>query len=113
MLMMSWKKVDITWGDTSKNLPWSCISGGSQTIHAMTRAAHAAASDGIKKLQEIAAKTLGGKPDDYKVAGERVTGNGRSMTLAQAAQKAIELGGVYDGHELPKDINNFTKASAT
>ena len=27
------------------------------------------------------------------------------MTLAQVAQKAIELGGVYDGHELPKDIN--------
>ena len=27
------------------------------------------------------------------------------MTLAQAAQKAIELGGKYDGHELPEDIN--------
>ena len=36
---------------------------------------------------------LGGKPDDYKVANERVSGGGRSMTLAQAAQKAIELGG--------------------
>ena len=34
---------------------------------------------------------------------------GRSMTLAQAAQKAIELGGKYDGHELPEDINAFTK----
>jgi CO/xanthine dehydrogenase Mo-binding subunit len=112
LLGVPWEKVDITWGNTSKNLPWSCISGGSQTIHAMTRAAHAAASDGVKKLQEIAAKTLGGKPEDYKVAGERVSGNGRSMTLAQAAQKAIELGGVYDGHELPKDINNMTKASA-
>ena len=40
-------------------------------------------------------------------------GGGGSMTLAQAAQKAIELGGKYDGHELPKDINAFTKASAT
>ena len=34
------------------------------------------------------------------------------MTFAQAAQKAIELGGKYDGHELPEDINNFTKNSA-
>jgi CO/xanthine dehydrogenase Mo-binding subunit len=35
------------------------------------------------------------------------------MTLGQAAQKAIELGGKYDGHELPDNINAFTKASAT
>ena len=34
---------------------------------------------------------------------------GRGMTLAQAAQAAIELGGKYDGHELPKDINAMTK----
>jgi CO/xanthine dehydrogenase Mo-binding subunit len=89
------------------------VSGGSQTTHAMTRAAHAAASDGVKKVQEIAAKTLGGKPDDYKVADERVSGNGRSMTLAQVAQKAVELGGVYDGHELPKDVNKVTVSAAT
>ena len=62
---MPWEKVELTWGDTSKNLPWSCISGGSQTIHAMTRAAHATATDAIKKLQQIAAKDLGGKPEDY------------------------------------------------
>ena len=42
----------------------------------------------------------------------RVSGPGGSMTLAQAAQKAIELGGKYDGHELPNDINAFTKTSA-
>jgi len=42
-----------------------------------------------------------------------VSGNGRSMTLAQVAQKAIDLGGVYDGHELPKDINKYTVTSAT
>ena len=79
----------------------------------MPRAAHAAASDAKKKLQEIAAKTLGGNPESYQVANERVSSGGRSMTLAQAAQKAIELGGKYDGHELPKDINPFTQESAT
>jgi CO/xanthine dehydrogenase Mo-binding subunit len=35
------------------------------------------------------------------------------MTFAQAAQKAIELAGKFDGHELPNDVNAFTKASAT
>jgi xanthine dehydrogenase molybdenum-binding subunit len=113
MLGMPWEKVDVTWGHTGKNLPWSCVSGGSQTTHAHTRAAHAAATDAIRKLQEIAAKAHGGKPEQYTVANERVSGPGGSMTLAQAAQKAIEYGGKFDGHELPENINAFTKASAT
>jgi xanthine dehydrogenase molybdenum-binding subunit len=115
LLGVPWEKCDITWGNTSKNLPWTCPSGGSQTTHAMTRAAHAVASDAISKLQQIAAKDHGGKPEDYVVANERVShkGGGASMTLAQAAQRAIQLGGVYDGHELPSDINKFTVVSAT
>ena len=115
LLGMPWNKVEIAFGDTSKNLPWTCPSGGSQTIHAMTRAAHAAGMDAVKKLQEIAAKDLGGRPEDYQVAGERVfrKGGGAGMTLAKAAERAIALGGTYDGHELPKDINRFTKTSAT
>ena len=47
-----WEKVAIAWGDTGQPLPWTCVSGGSQTTHAMTRAAHAAASDAIAKAQE-------------------------------------------------------------
>ncbi len=113
ILGVPWDKVDIAWGNTAKNLPNTCNQGGSQTAHAMPRAAHAAASDAKKKLQEIAAKTLGGAPASYQVANERVSGGGRSMTLAQAAQKAIELGGTYDGHELPADINPVTRTSAT
>jgi len=110
-----WEKCEITWGSSAKNLPWACPSGGSQTTHAMTRAAHAVAMDAIKKLQMIAAHDLGGKPDDYEVANERVfrKGGGAGMSLAQAAKRAIQLGGIYDGHELPKDINKFTAASAT
>ena len=113
MMGMPWEQVVVSWGDTSQPLPWSCVSGGSQTTHAHTRAAHAAAADGIKKVQEIAARTLGGSPDSYKLADGKVSGNGRSMTFAQVAQKAIELGGKYDGHELPKDINRYTITSAT
>ena len=112
MLGMPWEKVDLTWGHTGKNLPWSCVSGGSQTLHAHTRAAHAAATDAIKKLQEIAAKVHGGRPERYVVANERVSGPGGSLTLAQAAQKAIELGGTFDGHEVAENLNAFTKASA-
>jgi CO/xanthine dehydrogenase Mo-binding subunit len=67
--------------------------------------------DAKQKLQEIAAKTLGGNPESYQVAGERVFSGGRSMTLAQAAQKAIELGGKYDGHEAPENVNRITKQS--
>jgi xanthine dehydrogenase molybdenum-binding subunit len=109
-----WDKCEITWGNSAKNLPWACPSGGSQTTHAMTRAAHAVAMDAIRKLQLIAAKDLGGKPEDYEVANERVfrKGGGPGMSLAQASKRAIQLGGVYDGHELPKEINKFTVASA-
>jgi xanthine dehydrogenase molybdenum-binding subunit len=113
MVGMPWEKVTINWGNTGNNLPWTCVSGGSQTTHAMTRAAHAAGSDAVTKIKQIAAKTLGGQPESYQVADGRVSGGGRSMTLAQVAQKAIELGGSFDGHELPKDINEFTVRSAT
>jgi xanthine dehydrogenase molybdenum-binding subunit len=113
VLGVPWEKCDVVWGDTSKHFPYTCVSGGSQTTHAMTRAAYAVAMDARQKLQEIAAKSLGGKPEDYAVANERVSRRGSSsgMTFAQAAQRAIELGGKYDGHEAPADVNKRTKAS--
>ena len=113
VLGVPWEKCDVVWGDTSKHLPFTCVSGGSQTTHAMTRAAHAVAIDATQKLQEIASKSLGGKPEDYTVANERVfrKSSGSGMTLAQAAQHAIEIGGKYDGHEAPSDVNKMTKAS--
>ncbi|MGA7622147.1 MAG: xanthine dehydrogenase family protein molybdopterin-binding subunit [Candidatus Acidiferrales bacterium] len=114
VLGVPWEKCDVTWGDSSKNLPFTCVSGGSQTTHAMTRAAYATAMDARQKLKEIAAKKLGGKPENYDVANERVfhKGGGASMTLGQAAKYAIQLGGLYDGHEVPADLNKRTKASA-
>jgi xanthine dehydrogenase molybdenum-binding subunit len=113
VLGVPWEKCDVVWGNTTKNLPFTCVSGGSQTTHAMTRAAYATAMDAKKKLQEVAAKKLGGKPEQYEVANERVfrKGGGASLTLAQAAKYAIQLGGVYDGHEAPADVHKLTKAS--
>jgi xanthine dehydrogenase molybdenum-binding subunit len=115
VLAMPWDKVEVVWGNTSKGLPWTCMSVGSQTTHAMTRANLAGAEDAKRKLQEIAARDLGGSPDDYTLGGERVYRKGspgRGLTYAQAAQRAIALGGRFDGHDLPEDIHPFTKASA-
>jgi CO/xanthine dehydrogenase Mo-binding subunit len=79
----------------------------------MTRAAYATAMDARRKLQEIAARSLGGVPEEYDVANERVFRKGSlvGMTLAQAARRAIELGGIYDGHEAAPDLHKLTKAS--
>jgi xanthine dehydrogenase molybdenum-binding subunit len=113
VLGVPWEKCNVVWGSTARDLPFTCVSGGSQTTHAMTRAAYATAMAAKQKLQEIAAKKLGGKPEQYAVANERVfrKGGGAGMTLAQAAKHAIELGGVYDGHEAPADVHKLTKAS--
>ena len=112
VLGVPWEKCEVVWGNTTKNLPFTCVSGGSQTTHAMTRAAHAAAMEAKKKLQEIAAKKLGGKPEQYEVGNERVfSKRGANMTLAQAAKYAIQLGGIYDGHEAPADVHKLTQAS--
>src|SRR5262245_59931567 len=78
----------------------------------MTRANHAAAMDARRKLQEIAARDLGGSPNDYELSNERVHRRGSpgsGLTYAQAAKQAIELGGKYDGHEVPEDVHAVTK----
>ena len=113
VLGVPWEKCDVVWGNSANNLPFTCVSGGSQTTHAMTRAAYATAMDARKKLQEIAARSLGGVPEDYDVANERVfrKGSGVGMTLAQAARRAIQLAGIYDGHQAAPDLHKLTKAS--
>ena len=35
---------------------------------------------------------------------------GRGMTYAEAAKRAVELGGRCDGHEVPEDINRDDEA---
>ena len=79
----------------------------------MTRASYAVADECKQRLKEIAAKTHGGKPEDYEVANQRVfrKGGGPGLTFAQAAQRAIQLGGIYDGHDVTPDVNKQTKAA--
>jgi CO/xanthine dehydrogenase Mo-binding subunit len=112
-LGVPWEACDIVWGDTSKHVPYTCASGGSQTTHAMSRASYAVADEAELRLREIAAKTHGGNPDDYEVANQRVfrKGGGAGLTFAEAAQRAIVLGGIYDGHEANPEVNKMTKAA--
>jgi CO/xanthine dehydrogenase Mo-binding subunit len=114
-LGLSWDDVVVVWGDSSRHQPWSSVQAGSMTIHAHTRANLAAAQQARRKLQQIAARDLGGSPDAYDVSDGRVfrRGNpGRGMTLGQAAGRAVELGGTFDGHELDEDLHAMTQASA-
>jgi CO/xanthine dehydrogenase Mo-binding subunit len=72
---------------------------------------YVAAIDAKAKLVEIAAQVLGGTPDGYDLGSEKVvskTDPTKSITYAQAAQKAMELGGKFSGKEAPKDINPVT-----
>jgi len=115
VLDVPWDRVEVVWGNTSRNLPWTCTSDGSQTMHAMSRANHAAATDARQKLLQIAAADLGGRPDDYRVEEARVYRSGdrsRYLTFEQAAQRAMQRGGAYDGHDLPSNIHATTRASA-
>ncbi|MDH4065743.1 MAG: molybdopterin-dependent oxidoreductase, partial [Acidobacteriota bacterium] len=116
MVDMPWEQCVVVWGNTGNHLAWSSVQAGSQTTYAHTRANYAAGMALKRNLQTLAARDLGGSPDDYDVANQRVfrKGNpGRAITLAKAAERAIQLGGAFDGHELPKEINAMTRDSAT
>jgi CO/xanthine dehydrogenase Mo-binding subunit len=112
-LGLEWEDCAVIWGDSSQHHPYSSVQAGSQTIHAHTRANYAAALDMKRKLQEVAAAALGGSASAYRVGGARVSGPGGSLSFAQAAERAIDMGGEYSGQELPEDINDYTRASAT
>jgi CO/xanthine dehydrogenase Mo-binding subunit len=82
----------------------------------MTRTNYVAAMDALTKLKEIAAADLGGTADDYDIGEEAVFATAdpsRRITYAQAAQRAIDLGGRYSGQEMAEDLNDMTKRSVT
>jgi CO/xanthine dehydrogenase Mo-binding subunit len=116
VLKMGWDDCAVVRGDSREHLPWNNGQFGSNTSFTMTRTNFAAATDAVAKLKEIAAHDLGGAPADYDVGGEAVFNRSdptKKLTYAAAAQRAIDLGGKFDGHELPGDLNAMTKASAS
>jgi CO/xanthine dehydrogenase Mo-binding subunit len=108
-----WESTEVVWGNSTKHLPHSSTQSGSQTTHAHTRANWVVGQFAKTLLQELAALELGGSPAAYQVSAGRVSGPGGSLTFAQAAERAIARGGKFDGHELPEDINEMTRTSAT
>ncbi len=116
VLKANWDNCIVERGDTRKGLPWNIGQFGSNTSFTMARTNYVAAVDAVNKLKEIAAMDLGGAPADYDIGGERVFAKAdpsKGLTYAQAAQRAVALGGKFDGHENPTDINPMTAAAAT
>ncbi len=114
ILRCNWDNCVIERGDSRRHLPWNLGQFGSNTSFTMTRTNYVAAMDALQKLLEIAAIDLGGSPEDYDVGEERVFRKedpSVSMSYAQAATRAIELGGKYSGQTVPEDINAMTVRS--
>ena len=116
VLQFDWARCVVERGDSRKHLAWNMGQLASNTSFTMTRSVYVAAVDALEKLKAIAALDLGGAPEDYDIDGERVflkSDPEQSLTYADAARRAIELGGKFDGHELPDDIHPITRTSAS
>ena len=114
VLQCDWEHCVIERGDSRKGLPWNLGQFGSNTSFTMSRTNYAAAMDAVAKLKEIAARDLGGSPDDYDIGNHTVFRRGnpaRRLTYAAAAGRAIQLGGKFSGDEMPEDLNPITKAA--
>ncbi|MDD9896838.1 MAG: molybdopterin-dependent oxidoreductase, partial [Gammaproteobacteria bacterium] len=114
ILKCNWDNCVIERGDSRRHLPWNLGQFGSNTSFTMTRTNYVAAMDALEKLLEIAAIELGGSPEDYDIGEERVFRKEDPATFisyADAATKAIELGGRYSGQTVPEDINSMTSRS--
>jgi CO/xanthine dehydrogenase Mo-binding subunit len=114
ILKCNWDNCIIERGDSRRHLPWNLGQFGSNTSYTMTRTNYVAAMDALQKLLEIAAIDLGGSPDDYDIGDERVflkSDPSTYITYADAAARAIALGGKYSGQYVPEDINSMTSRS--
>lgn len=114
VLKYDWDNCEIVRGDSSRGLPWNFGQFGSNTSFTMSRTNFAAATDAVEKLKEIAALDLGGSPEDYDIGNETVfrrSNPARRLTYAEAARRAIELGGKFSGEEVSDDLNPLTKGA--
>ena len=111
LLNYAWTNTVMERGDSRRGLPWNSNQAGSLTASTQSRTMYVAAVAMKAQLTEIAAAILGGAAADYDLGDEKVVSKAdatKSITYAQAAQKAMELGGKYVGKEPPKDINPVT-----
>ncbi len=114
VLKCRWENCEVVSGDSSLHLPHASVQGGSNTTFTHTRANWVAAEDAVRKLKEIAAAEFGGSAEDYSIEDERVfrtDDESRGFSYAEAAARAIELGGQYSGRQYPENLNQITKNS--
>jgi xanthine dehydrogenase molybdenum-binding subunit len=114
-LKCDWENCVVVRGDNRKHLPYNMGQFGSNTSFTMTRSMYAATMDAVHKLKEIAAMDLGGEVDEFEIGDHRVFKREQPdqfLTYQQAASRAIELGGRFDGHEYGDELNDITKAAA-
>jgi xanthine dehydrogenase molybdenum-binding subunit len=112
LLKFGWENCIVHQGTNLQFLPNASSQTGSNTCWTMVRTNVVAAWDAIAKLKEIAAMDLGGVPEDYDIGGERVYAKSnpeQGLTYAEAAQRAIDLGGKFSGENPPEDIHQITK----
>ena len=112
VLKCRWESCEIVRGSTDQHLPHSSTQGGSNTIFTHTRTNWVAAEDAVIKLKEIAVTEFGGNVDQYDINNERVfkiSNPEESLSYAEAAAKAIEVGGKYSGQEYPNDLHPITQ----
>jgi len=114
VLRCNWDNCVLHYGKSTENLPWSSSQNGSNTTFTHSRANYVAALDAVDKIKAIAAVKLGGTADDYDIGDERVfarSDRNTSLSYAEVAQAAMELGGRFDGSEVPDEIHQVTKNS--
>ncbi len=112
VLRCNWENCVLHYGKSTENLPWSSAQNGSNTSFTHSRANYVAALDAVDKIKSIAAERLGGIADDYDIGDERVFAKSdpnSSLSYASVAQAAMELGGRFDGSEVPEDIHDVTR----
>ena len=114
VLKCRWENCVVERGDTNRYLPFNSGQYGSNTSGTQTRTTYAAAMDAVEKLKAIAAMDLGGEPDEYDIGDEKVylrSDPSVALTYPEAARRAVELGGRFDGHEAPDNLNSVTRRS--
>jgi xanthine dehydrogenase molybdenum-binding subunit len=114
VLKCRWENCVVERGDSRNHLPWNLGQFGSNTSFTMTRTNYVAAIDALDKLRRIAALDLGGAPEDYEIGEERVfqrSNPERGLSYAEAAQRAIVIGGEFSGQSAPENLNAMTAAS--
>jgi len=105
-LKVPWDQVKVSWGrsDTSS---FTLGQFSSNTTFTTGLSQVKAAETAVTYLTEIAAKEIGGSPGDYEVANGAVSNaDGDSLTLAEAAQAAVRMGGKYVADPIPEEYTN-------